>query len=1174
MIDLSGIARQLHLSIDQIRLAADLIEQGYAPSFISRYRADETGSLPKAVLWRLKLHIDHQKRLDAARQRVGKQLPKDVGLDPEANRCIENARTVVAIEAVLKSFRARRALDQTQERDSSAGKLLEKMLTYGGAPIDNLTAWAGQEVQGDEEAGKSALAQVTRLLGTLIQCDTGLNLRLRQAIQRRASVRVEDPPVVQASPSNAATPTSAPKTDNANPQPASGSTSEVASAEPTVNSALCESNDTDDAAAQSCMTDEAIDVAELAQDAAQTEHEAHHDHDASADEAEHHDGESDHHDDESESGAEDSSKPSRGKRNTKLTPRQRRRRWLTTMLAPLRSINKPLNKLTAYQHLMLGRGVRSQLIATPLEYDRGYVCDLARDSFADNKHPLAAWFSEATAKALDSGILAKLEIEALAEMEEEASESLLEHATDELRLQLMRRPVRGHTIALVDTVGPKTVAVVVVDPNGGVLASEELPCSVQPEVVNQNVVKLGELIHKHRVTLIALTNGPARRFMVSTLRELMVQSKDSGLRWTMADRSGAEAYAGGRIGLKELANFNRRERAAIWAARCLQNPLVELLKVDTSRLRLGSYQRELPQEPLKQLVHDTIVDCVCSRGIDVLHASENELQYVPGVGAEQAKQIVQLSASGALTNRNQLKELVANWPETNQRQAIAWLRVFESSNSLDATLIHPEDYRLAERLVENTELTAPPSAPPGWTKRVAKAAAAKTETTLVVDSTDTPENAGSNASESAPVESSESSSDENALSQQASESDSPVASSQDVSVDAEGSTDAAVSAEASNELAEEQLSFKSVGKVEVEAKRAAPEYPEQVAAEPIVAPIVDAEKLANQWQVGRAKLKTIAAALQDPFADPRLQQPPVPLSVDLPVLENLEPDTCVWAIVVGVADFGAFVELGPNCSGLIHISRLSTHFIEDPHQCVQVGDLLMTWVVNVDKKKNRVALTALSPAQRAEVQAATEQRKAQAEQERANRFGPRGGGDRGQRRDGGQGQGARQGHSQGTGQTGQGSRQGQGQGQNQGQGQGQGQGNQARRADSAGSRSGQSGQGTRGGQDGQRGGNRAGGRDRGQGGRGRGRGDAGDRPAKSIVVQSKKPVAPISKAMKEGDEPLRSFSDLMQFYESKRTTPDEVVETAVKQEPPTSVESDTPVIDASSPSNSSEDVAQ
>ena len=57
----------------------------------------------------------------------------------------------------------------------------------------------------------------------------------------------------------------------------------------------------------------------------------------------------------------------------------------------------------------------------------------------------------------------------------------------------------------------------------------------------------------------------------------------------MADRSGAEAYASGRIGLQELSTCNRRHRAAIWTARCLQDPLVELLKVDFNRLRLGSF---------------------------------------------------------------------------------------------------------------------------------------------------------------------------------------------------------------------------------------------------------------------------------------------------------------------------------------------------------------------------------------------------------------------------------------------------------------------------------------------------------------------------------------------------------------------------------------------------------
>jgi uncharacterized protein len=38
-----------------------------------------------------------------------------------------------------------------------------------------------------------------------------------------------------------------------------------------------------------------------------------------------------------------------------------------------------------------------------------------------------------------------------------------------------------------------------------------------------------------------------------------------------------------------------------------------------------------------------------------------------------------------------------------------------------------------------------------------------------------------------------------------------------------------------------------------------------------------------------------------------------------------------------------------------------------------------------------------------------------------------------------------------------------------------------------------------------------------------------------VIVKSKKPAAPITEAMKKGQEPLRSFSDLLQFYEVKRT---------------------------------------
>lgn len=1143
MIDLSGIARQLHLSVDQIRIAADLLEQGYAPTYIRRYRADETGSLPKSVLWRLKLYIERQKRLQAARERVVKQVPKEVVLDAEALRVLESSRTVVAMESALRSFRARRALEQSQEKDSATGQLLEKMLTYSGPAIDDIASWAGSQIGGDTAAGQQALVQVSRLLGSLIQCDTGLISKLRHAIQRKATIRVEDPPAAPvAQPQAAAATSTTPEANlDVKSEVAAVTTSDSTDASSSVTTAdgsIAANVDATAAMSTEGPTD-SVEHTDAALDAETADHDSHEDfHDGDHADS----GDDAHESDDSDDApaANEGKSTSSKKSNSKMTPRQRRRRWLISMLAPLRSIKKPVNKLTAFQHLMLGRGVRSQLISTPLDYDRGHLIEIARDSFTDAKHPLASWFNESAGKALDGGFRHKLESEALAELEEEASEHLLEHATDELRLQLMRRPVRGHTICLVDTVGPKSVSVVVVDPSGNILASDELPCSVQPEVVNQNVVVLGQLIHKHRVTLVALTNGPVRRFMVATLRELMIQSKDSGLRWTMADRSGAEAYAGGRVGLRELATYNRRERAAVWAARSLQNPLVELLKIDISRMRLGSYQRELPQETLKRLVIDTIVDCVCSRGIDTHHASEAELQYVPGVAIEQAKQIVQLAASGNLTSRAQLKEAITGWPEAGLRQAIGWLRVFDSSTtSLDATLIHPDDYRLAERLVENTELPAPPAAPPGWTKKVAatKPVVAETQTAVPAESETASADSTSSEAEVASGESSEAVVSDESAESLAADTTAEVA-------------EAPVSEEATAEALDPIVGFESPTKANEAAAPAtpaiAPEYPEDIVASAPQATTVDAEKLANQWQVGRAKLKSIASALQDPFADPRLNGPAVPLRTDLPTLEDLQPDTCVWAIVVGVADFGAFVELAPNCSGLIHISRLSMNFIEDPHQCVQVGDLLMTWVVNVDTKKNRVALTALSPAQRADVAAANEERRAQIEQERsAQRGGPRGGdrgGDRGPRRDGPPGRPGqarrtdsgpqRTGGSAG-GRTGQpaGSAHGGG-----GHGGGHGGGGHG------GGQGGRSGRPERGG---------GGGRDRdasrGRGGR-RG-GDEGGRPAKSVVVTSKKPVAPISQAMKQGEEPLRSFSDLMQFYESSRSpkSSESVVDTQTQQ---------------------------
>ncbi|MDB4353638.1 S1 RNA-binding domain-containing protein, partial [bacterium] len=239
----------------------------------------------------------------------------------------------------------------------------------------------------------------------------------------------------------------------------------------------------------------------------------------------------------------------------------------------------------------------------------------------------------------------------------------------------------------------------------------------------------------------------------------------------------------------------------------------------------------------------------------------------------------------------------------------------------------------------------------------------------------------------------------------------------------------------------------------------------------------------KEWQIGAKRANQLVQWLCDPFGDSdSTGDPPAVLST-MPSIKGLKQGDAVVGVVVGVMPFGVFVELAPDCSGLVHVSRVSDTYVEDLHEAVQVGDVVTAWVTGIDEKRRRVALSAVSP-----------QREAELEEARRSRDDRSRGGQGGQAR-GGQG----------------------------GQARG-GQGGQAR--------GGQGGQ-ARGGQGGSAGGGR--GRDQGRGGRprdgGRGRGARGrEKKPESYRVVGKKESKPISDAMQKGDEPLRSFGDLMQFY--------------------------------------------
>jgi protein Tex len=118
-------------------------------------------------------------------------------------------------------------------------------------------------------------------------------------------------------------------------------------------------------------------------------------------------------------------------------------------------------------------------------------------------------------------------------------------------------------------------------------------------------------------------------------------------------------------------------------------------------------------------------------------------------------------------------------------------------------------------------------------------------------------------------------------------------------------------------------------------------------------------ELARQLAVGEPTLRDILDALAKPGRDPRDDLPAPILRTDVLSLDDLQEGMVLKGTVRNVVDFGAFVDIGVKQDGLVHISQMASHYVQNPHDVVRVGDVVDVRVIKVDKERGRVGLSML-----------------------------------------------------------------------------------------------------------------------------------------------------------------------------------------------------------------------
>lgn len=109
--------------------------------------------------------------------------------------------------------------------------------------------------------------------------------------------------------------------------------------------------------------------------------------------------------------------------------------------------------------------------------------------------------------------------------------------------------------------------------------------------------------------------------------------------------------------------------------------------------------------------------------------------------------------------------------------------------------------------------------------------------------------------------------------------------------------------------------------------------------------------------VGIPTLTDIIKELEKPGRDPRKELEMFHFDPDVHSIADLKVGMELPGIVTNITNFGCFIDIGIKINGLVHISQLSDHFVNDPTTIVSIHQHVCVRVLSVDTERKRIQLS-------------------------------------------------------------------------------------------------------------------------------------------------------------------------------------------------------------------------
>lgn len=351
--------------------------------------------------------------------------------------------------------------------------------------------------------------------------------------------------------------------------------------------------------------------------------------------------------------------------------------------------------------LAVNRGEKEGVLSVSLEYNKEYIYNyLEKKLIKDENSECATYVKDAIVDSYKRLIGPSVEREIRSELTEKSEEGAIEVFAKNLENYLLTPPMKDKMILGLDPAYRTGCKLAVIDYTGQMLDIKVIyPHEPKNDFEGSKKIVL-DLIDKYNIDIIAIGNGTASRESETFIANVIKDAKRS-VSYIIVNEAGASVYSASKLAIEEFPNLHVEERSAISIARRLQDPLSELVKIDSKSIGVGQYQHDVKEKNLNEALDFVVSKSVNNVGININTASASILKYISGLTKKSIEKIIDFrNKHGRFNSRNELidnKILSAKAYE----QSIGFMRVLDGSNPLDKTSIHPESYNKTTKLLES-----------------------------------------------------------------------------------------------------------------------------------------------------------------------------------------------------------------------------------------------------------------------------------------------------------------------------------------------------------------------------------------------------------------------------------------------------------------------------------------